>query len=66
MKKFEYQQIEYSHYPSLEELNEKGLDGWEIVHIFPIKKRYFDSFLNSYYTKEIYKVTFKREIIYEE
>ena len=62
MKKFEYQQVEYSHYPSPGELNKEGINGWEFVHIFPIKKRYFDSFLNSHYTKEIYKVTFKREI----
>jgi hypothetical protein len=62
MKKFEYQQVEYSRYPSIEELNKAGINGWEFVHIFPIRKRYFDLFLNSYYTKEIYKVTFKREI----
>lgn len=62
MKKIEYQQIEYSHYPSTKELNEEGIYGWEFVHIFPIKKEYFDSDLESYYTKEIYKTTFKREI----
>lgn len=62
MKKFEYQQAEYSHYPSLEELNKAGINGWEIVHIFPIKKEYFHSEFECYCTKEIYKVTFKREI----
>lgn len=62
MKKFEYQQVEYSQYPSIEELNKEGINGWEFVHIFPIRKRYFDSELEFYYTKEIYKVTFKREI----
>lgn len=62
MKKFEYQQVEYSHYPSLEELNKAGMNGWEFVHIFPTKRKYFDSVLEYYYTKEIYKVTFKREI----
>lgn len=62
MKKFEYQQVEYSHYPSSDELNEEGADGWVFIHVFPIKKEYFDSELEYYYTKEIYKATFKREI----
>ena len=62
MKKFEYQQVEYSHYPSPIELDEEGINGWEFVHIFPIKRKYFDSDLEYYYTKEIYKATFKREI----
>ena len=62
MKKFEYQQVEYNHYPSPKELNEEGINGWEFVYIFPTKREYFDSELEFYYTKEIYKVTFKREI----
>lgn len=41
MKKFEYQQVEYNHYPSPEKLNEEGINGWEFVHIFPIKKSIF-------------------------
>lgn len=62
MKKIEYQQIEYSHYPSPEELNEEGINGWEFVHILHIKKDYLHSNLTRVFTKETYKVTFKREI----
>ena len=62
MKKFEYKQVSYRHYPSPEELDKEGADGWELVHMFPIKKEYFDSELEYYYTREIYKATFKREI----
>ena len=62
MKKFEYQRIDYSNYPSPEELNEEGINGWELIHIFPTKKTYFDNHLERYLTKEIYIVTFKREI----
>lgn len=62
MKKIEYQQIEYSHYPSTKELNEEGLDGWDLIQIFPTEKQFFYSDFECYYTKEIYKATFKREI----
>lgn len=62
MKKIEYRQIEYSHYPYPEELNKEGIDGWEVIHILPINREYFNSDLEFYYTKEMYKVTFKREI----
>lgn len=62
MKKIEYQQIEYSQYPSPEELNEEGIDGWDLIQIFPTKKQFFNSDFKCYYTKEIYKATFKREI----
>lgn len=62
MKKIEYQQIEYSHYPSPEELNEEGIEGWELIYVFPTKKRCWNSDWEYNYTKEIYKATFKREI----
>lgn len=29
MNRIEYQEIEYSHYPSPEELNEEGKEGWD-------------------------------------
>ena len=62
MKKFEYRQIEYNDYPSTEELNKEGVDGWDLVHIFPTKKYGFDRDLECIYEKDIYKTTFKREI----
>ena len=62
MKKFEYQQVEYNHFPSVEELNKVGVNGWEMIHVYTFKINYFDKILESYYTKEIYKVTFKREM----
>lgn len=34
MKKFEYQQVEYSQYPSIEELNKEGINGWGICSYF--------------------------------
>lgn len=63
MKKFEYLQIEYSNYPSTEELNVVGIKGWELTHIHIIKKRFFDSMLETYCVKEIYQATFKREVL---
>lgn len=51
MKRFEYLEIEYSHYPSPEEL----------IHVFPTKKKFWNSDYEYNYTKEIYKATFKRE-----
>lgn len=62
MKKFEYQQVEYDRFPSVEKLNKEGINGWEIIHVHTFKRDYFDSGLECYYTKEIYKVTFKREL----
>lgn len=63
MKKFEYLQVEYSSYPSPEELNIEGVNGWELTHIHIIKKRFFDSILETYYVKEIHQATFKREVL---
>ena len=62
MKLFEYQQVEYSKYPSPEELNEEGANGWEIVLSDKFIKQFWDSDLVCNYKKEIYRVTFKREI----
>jgi len=62
MKKFVYQQIEYSHYPSAEDLNMEGIEGWDLIHIFPTEKQFFNSDFECYYTKDVYKATFKREI----
>lgn len=61
MKKFEYQQVEYSNYPSPEELNEEGEVGWELVHIRSFKRNFFDMDLENWFSKEIFEVTFKRE-----
>lgn len=61
MKRIEYQEIEYSHYPSPEELNEEGKEGWELIYVFPTEKKFWETDLEYYYTKEIYKATFKRE-----
>ena len=63
MKKLEYKQVEYSSFPSAKELNEEGIDGWEFIHVHKFKKEFFDCDLEYYYSREIYKVTFKREII---
>ena len=62
MKKFEYQQVEYSKYPSPEELNEEGMDGWEVIFMDKFEKEVYDPKFHVYYTKKIYRVTFKREI----
>lgn len=62
MKKFEYLQVEYSSYPSAEKLNVAGIKGWELTHIHTTKKRFFDSILGTYYVKEKYQATFKREV----
>ena len=62
MKRFEYQEVEYSTYPSPEELNEEGIDGWELIDIFTTKRQYFDADAECYFIKEIYLATFKREI----
>ena len=61
MERFEYQQIEYSHYPSPEELDEEGIEGWELIDVFPTKKQFWNPDLEYNYTKKIYKATFKRE-----
>ena len=63
MKKIEYQQVDYSQYPSPEKLNEEGDEGWEMICMDEITKKYFDTELESYYSQKIYRVTFKREIV---
>lgn len=63
MKRFEYKQVDYTRYPSASELNEKGNDGWEMIFIYEFKRDNFDDELEIYYTKKMYKVTFKREIL---
>lgn len=62
MRKFEYLQVDYINYPSPSELNEEGIDGWELILISPIEKAYYDTYLKSYLTKKQYIATFKREI----
>jgi hypothetical protein len=62
MKRFEYQEIEYSHYPSPEELDEEGKEGWELIYVFPTEKKFWETDLEYYNTKKIYKATFKREL----
>ena len=62
MKKIVYRQVDYSHYPSAEELNLEGIEGWELILIFPTEKELFNSDLECYYNVKVYKATFKREI----
>lgn len=62
MKKFVYHQVEYSHYPSAEDLNLEGIEGWELILVFPTERRCFNSDFECYYTKDVYKATFKREL----
>ena len=42
MKKFEYLQVKYSEYPSTEQLNVVGVNGWELIQYQKVfmKKRY--------------------------
>lgn len=61
MRKFVYRQVEYSHYPSVEDLNFEGIEGWELIHIFHTEREQFDSYFECHYTKEVYIATFKRE-----
>lgn len=63
MKKFEYQQVEYNYFPSVEKLNKEGINGWEMTHVYTFKRKHFDVELEIYYTEEMYRVTFKREIV---
>lgn len=63
MRKFEYRQIDYGHYPSEEDFNKLGEIGWELVCIEGFEYKYFDSMIESSYIRKIYKATFKREII---
>lgn len=63
MRNFEYYQIDYTNYPSEDDLNKMGKEGCELVCIEPFEKRFFDNDLLYSYTKKIYKATFKREII---
>ena len=65
MKRFEYKQVNYSNYPSPEELNKEGDNGWEMICLDEITKKYFDTELLSSYSKKIYRVTFKREIVWQ-
>lgn len=62
MKKFEYLQVKYIEYPSTEELNVVGVNGWELIHINIIKSNIFDSRFQSFFERTIYQATFKREI----
>ena len=65
MRKFKYCQIDYPKYPSEDELNKMGAEGYELVCIEPFEKRFFDDDLVYSYTKKIYKATFKKKIVYE-
>ena len=61
MKKFEYLQVEYSKFPSASELNEDGVEGWELIEIHQEDKRFYDWDIESYHIEKIYLATFKRE-----
>lgn len=63
MRKFKYCQINYPHYPSEDDLNRMGADGWELVCIEFFETKMWDNVLGSHYTKKFNKATFKREII---
>ena len=62
MKKFEYKQVEYSKYPSVEDLDKEGKEGWELIKIYQFKKTFYDSDVMMHYNQNIYLATFKREI----
>lgn len=63
IRKFEYCQIDYMNYPSVEELDKMGKEGWELVCIEFFETKMWDYELESHYTKKFNKATFKREII---
>lgn len=65
IKKFKYCQIDYPKYPSVEELDKMGEEGWELVCIEFFETKAWDIFLESHYTKKFNKATFKKEIVYE-
>lgn len=62
MKRFVYHQVEYTHYPSAEDLNLEGIEGWELIQIFPTEREQFNSDFELHYTKDVYIATFKREL----
>ena len=62
MRKFEYRQIDYGHYPSEEDLNKLGEIGWELVCIKTFENELFDSVFEKFYKQKTYKAKFKREI----
>lgn len=66
MKKFEYLQVEYSDYPTAKELNEEGVEGWELIEIHQKERKNFYCEEQTSYTQKIYLVTFKREILCQE
>lgn len=61
MRKFKYCHIDYTDYPSEDDLNKMGEEGYELVCIETFEKRFFDDDLLYSYTRKIYKATFKRE-----
>lgn len=63
MRNFKYCQIDYANYPSEDDLNRMGADGWELVCIKTSEIKLFDSMIEKYYIQKLYKATFKREII---
>lgn len=65
MRKFKYCQINYTKYPSEDDLNKMGEEGWELVCIEFFETKMWDNELESHYTKKFNKATFKREIDYE-
>lgn len=64
-KTFKYCQIDYPKYPSVEELDKMGAEGWELVCIELFETKMWDDKLECHYTKKFNKATFKREIIYK-
>lgn len=65
MRKFKYCQIDCTNYPSEDDLNKMGEEGWELICIESFEKRFFYKNSKNSYTREIYRATFKKEIIYE-
>ena len=65
MRRFKYCQIDYTKYPSENDLNKMGEEGCELVCIETFEKKFFDDDLAYSYTEKIYKATFKKEIVYE-
>lgn len=57
-----YFQINYPEYPSVEELDKMGEEGWELVCIKTFENEWFDSILEKYCMQKTHKATFKKVI----
>lgn len=61
-KKIKYCQIDYPKFPSVEELDKMGEEGWELVCVEFFETKMWDSILECHHTKKFNKATFKKVI----